>query len=447
MIWWICKKELRINFLNLRIPLLLMLSLLLASIITIISCNHFQARQNDYQSRAKLFETYKSTYHINADRPPNPLSIFSNGIYLNTPVSIENPKIAFWGLETKVIEQPTDNILFTQVQYPDISYIIAIIVGLGAIILGFDSICGEKNSGTMKLALSNSVSRYQLLLGKFCAYVSMLSVIVLLVWLVSLTITISESSIQLKSEHLMFLGLSCLTSLIYVILYVIIAMLISGFVNFSRVSLMVCIAVWIVLSLLAPPFGPTVAKMVKKVPNYQRLVTSKNLLLSRHAQKSYMQCQEHARNLKSRKQVLEILHKIAYPRIDQWDKANKELSEEYQAKLRAQIELSRLLCSISPPTALQFAISELCGTSLAAQSNFEQQAGNWAKAVADNAAQQERIAIITSSEPLEMHQPIIKDLPAKQRLKNGIRYVAYMAILAIVCFAVTFVRFLRYDVR
>lgn len=42
---------------------------------------------------------------------------------------------------------------------------------------------------------------------------------------------------------------------------------------------------------------------------------------------------------------------------------------------------------------------------------------------------------------------VIKNLSAKRRLKNCLGYLAYMVILTMFCFAVTFIRFVRYDVR
>lgn len=50
---------------------------------------------------------------------------------------------------------------------PDYSYVVGIVMSLLCVIFTFDSICGERESNTFRLVMSNPVPRYQILLGKW----------------------------------------------------------------------------------------------------------------------------------------------------------------------------------------------------------------------------------------------------------------------------------------
>jgi ABC-type transport system involved in multi-copper enzyme maturation permease subunit len=362
------------------------------------------------------------------------LSIFSNGIYLDTPITLKSPKILLFGLEPETIEPSIDNILLTQIQYPDISHIIAMIVGLSAILLGFDNIPGEREAGTLKLALSNNIARYQLLVGNVVANILILSLIVFLIWFASIIIVFREPFVQFQMYHLPPLIFSFFASIIHIIVFCALTLLISCVAHSSKSSLVIGITVWILLSLLTPPLGPVIAKMIVQVPSYQRHLTSKHLLLSNYVEKTCKRSKEHSPNAISKERAIGIIDKIIYPGTNQWAKANHDLNTKYQTNLKKQIKLSHLICSISPMTGLQFAISDLCNTSYAAQCYFERQAIDWAQTVFDE-------------KPLNIHRPTFKDLSVVQRIKNSVGYLVYMLILAMFCFALAFICFIRYDVR
>ncbi|MEW6457214.1 MAG: ABC transporter permease subunit [Acidobacteriota bacterium] len=48
----------------------------------------------------------------------------------------------------------------------DLSFILRVILSLFSILYTYDAICGEKESGTLKLLLSNSITRAQIIFGK-----------------------------------------------------------------------------------------------------------------------------------------------------------------------------------------------------------------------------------------------------------------------------------------
>ncbi len=128
-------------------------------------------------------------------------------------------------------------------------------------------------------------------------------------------------------------------------------------------------------------------------------------------------------------------------------KLNEQLISEFDNKPARQIDLSRFICSISPPLAFQFALSEVCDTFIGSQCFFEQQARDWGQTCAENSTKQDWFMILAGKQPLEVTQLVIKNLSAKRRFKNCLCYLAYIVILTMFCFAVIFIHFVRYNVR
>ena len=342
MIWTICKNQLRLNCLNLRLPLMLLGSIAFAVVTTVISCNHFRERVAEYDAVRAHHKVNPSYLH--SDRPPNPLSIFCTGVSLKTPTSIRKPKTPYYGMETNAVEHPTDNILFAQMQYPDIGFVLAVIIGLGVMLVAYDSISGEKERGTLKLAFSNDIPRYKFLLGKFLAGVLGTSSIVLVVWLLSILLVTREPFIQFKASDFGLLALAIFSSFIYASVLLVIAMFISSLASSSRIALVSCVSFWLISCLLIPPLGPMTAKAIRKTPIYQQFVLSKHMLLKQETEepiKAYKKIK-----IEDRKQVpvllLESVNKVGV----KWSKLNEKLIVDYQQKVADQEDLSRYICPI-----------------------------------------------------------------------------------------------------
>jgi len=350
-------------------------------------------------------------------------------------------------METEVIEHPTDNILFVQMQYPDVGFVLAIVIGLGVVVFAYDSICGEKERGTLKLVFSNNVPRYKLLLGKFLAGTLGLSAIVLVVWFLAILITMRESFVQFSAGDFGLLTLALLSSVVYVFLLLAITMFISSLASSSRIAIVSCVSFWLISCLLAPPFGPMVAKMIRRIPLHQEFVLSKHSLLSQETKEAIKTYKE--RRTENNTQVGELLLETINKVGVKWSELNEKSIVEYQSKVAQQEDLSRLISSVSPPLAFQLALSELCGTSITSQRYFEGQAKDWARAYAANIWEQHRHSFESALQvfTLEANQPDIKPFPIKSRLRHWLCYFTYMLILGILCFAVTFIRFVHYDVR
>ena len=82
----------------------------------------------------------------------------------------------------------------------DWAFIIAYVLSLIALLFTFDSISGERESGTLRLTLANSVPRHAILLGKFLGALISISIPFMLAMLMNLLIISTSSAVHLNAE-------------------------------------------------------------------------------------------------------------------------------------------------------------------------------------------------------------------------------------------------------
>ncbi len=94
--------------------------------------------------------------------PPTPLGIFAKGLDENLCRSWELQAV---GVEISNKKQKSVNDLFKLFTAPDLLYVIKVILSLCAMLFAFDIICGEKEKGTLRQMISNTMKRPILVIG------------------------------------------------------------------------------------------------------------------------------------------------------------------------------------------------------------------------------------------------------------------------------------------
>lgn len=84
---------------------------------------------------------------------------------------------------------------FTLGHFSDVNwvFIISLILSFIAFVSTFDSICGEKQAGTLRLMLAEAIPRHKILLGKYLGIMLTLGIPLLIGLLVSLIIVITSN--------------------------------------------------------------------------------------------------------------------------------------------------------------------------------------------------------------------------------------------------------------
>ena len=180
MLWLVIKKEVINNVLSFRFVVTYALLFCLILLAMLLMTSDYRDRFQEYNAAvnkernrldelrkiddpSELFNEFQRTSFTGVREPRN-LSILARGLEGELPNQV--PATGFMRFLSSE-DRLGKNMLFEIFQTPDFVYVINIVMSLLALLFVFDSICGEKEQGTLKLLLSNSVPRDVVLAGKW----------------------------------------------------------------------------------------------------------------------------------------------------------------------------------------------------------------------------------------------------------------------------------------
>ena len=228
----------------------------------ILTCVFVPILAQDYQKQLKNYnanianneaELRKTMVYKNIAptvyRPPNVLSIFSEGVEkrLNTSAKIDLGSV------------PEINTTSTEINpymsmFPpfDISLILRVVFSTLALLVAYNVISGEREQGTLKLILSNKISRHEILLGKILAGLVILIVPVTIIFVLGLLFLLSFPMIELTVSDWARIGLLYITSLIFISAMYNLGLFFSALMKRSAISLVLGLFAWVIFVVIIP---------------------------------------------------------------------------------------------------------------------------------------------------------------------------------------------------
>lgn len=276
MIWLIAKKDFLLNLLSVRFIIGFVLCLLVIPFTVIVSVDNYQNQVRVYKiEQAQADREMRESRVWSAVRPtviqvPEPLSIFSTGIISNIGNKV---KIAFWEYplfpegHTITRDNPLLNAFFSI----DFSKVIAILISLLALVFSYDAITREREDGTMKLTFTGQVSRISFLMGKLLGLLLTLLPILLFCYLLACLIIVVNPEISFSASDWSGLVLLFLTSVIYMLVFLLLGMFISSRVTHSSSSIIISLLCWIWFLFLMPNIATYLAQSISKAPLYDNV--------------------------------------------------------------------------------------------------------------------------------------------------------------------------------
>jgi ABC-type transport system involved in multi-copper enzyme maturation permease subunit len=447
--------------------------LMLLSILIGIREYHASAKQYEVAQQLNDQEMRQQTswrqFSSKAFRPPNPMQVFVSGVSYDigrwSEIASESPI----KLEGSVY---SDDPIFALFRYFDFAFVVQFIFSLLAILFTYDAICGERESGTLKLVFSNSVPKAQYLLAKATGTVTGLVVPILLPILLCLLV-VSIAGVPLSfANWISLLGLIGM-SLLYLVAFVMIGLLISALTRSSNVSFLVSLVVWVVLVLIVPRVGVIVAGQLTNVPSYSEVEGQRASFAQDKMNQmlAYLAKQTTATYEAGGCAKTEGTINVA---IDSAMKANALAIADYEAKLNADYRLRKAkqermgltLSRLSPSSAYQLASQTLAGTDLSLKTRYEDAMTAHRADVVEYASTRPegqsggRIAIAATEEGLKFNvmkgaELDISGIPDFEGQRATLRNIAsslvidsgLLALCILIAFGGAFIAFLRYDVR
>ncbi|MEE3264161.1 MAG: ABC transporter permease subunit [Candidatus Latescibacterota bacterium] len=244
------------------------------------------------------------------------------------------------------------NVLYDVFQTPDFAYVVNIVLSLLALLFVFDSICGEKERGTLKVLLSNSVPRDTVLLGKWVGgYLSISAPFAVAVVGGFVYLSLS-GAMQLQPDDVIRFAAISLISLLYIAVFFSLGLFISTATHRGSTALLLSLLVWIVWILVVPNLAPITARLVAPVPSRQD-IDAEQQAIDREAQ--LLQESIRKRKVYGDQEESERIQQDA-------ERKRRKLDQFYNDRMTRQVSFSQGLARLSPSASYLFAVTRLAGT-------------------------------------------------------------------------------------
>ncbi|GEM_PF-2720874 len=353
MLLTIAAKEFRQRLFRLRFVATLIALIVLVSATVIALAHEHRKQADDYNRRVELHrkEVEKGDFSVmRVDRPAPALSSLFRGLGPSAPDQIElndsAPPESRQTIETEA----------TEAMFPaiDLSFCIGVVLSLVALLFSYDAITGEKESGTLKQVLSNSVSRATLLAAKWIALTATMGVLVVtaLAWGVLLARLLPGSAFTIRAGDAFALLMISAIGILLVSTFTILGILVSSLVPSSSSSLAILMLAWVMLVFVFPNASPYLAVWLSPAQTYQQASRSEKHINSEMYQDLKARNAKGAERVRAEQLKGPEMEKVAREIRKAWNEELKEslsrVREDYIVRLRQQEKKSALIAALSP---------------------------------------------------------------------------------------------------
>lgn len=283
------------------------------------------------------------------------------------------------------------------VQAIDWVFIIGIVLSLVALLFTFEAIVGEKERGTLKLVMTQSLPRHTLLLGKFLGAMLVLTLVMVLGMVVNLLLVLSLSEANLSADETMRLVGMVGLALLYLSIFVSLGLWVSACSSSGRASLVSVLLLWTCITLIWPQTGGVLAARLLQNKNQSATpVTYKKdkmvLESSTSIKMHHLAAKLTRRNLKNPVKVQPLAEAIRTDR-----RAVQQIEDSILADQLNQAEFARNLVRLSPMGCFQYSMEAFAGTGLARHKSFIEQVRTYAQLY------EQTIIALDREDPKSMH--------------------------------------------
>jgi ABC-type transport system involved in multi-copper enzyme maturation permease subunit len=350
--------------------------LIILSFITngAVFSSRYQNEMNDYrdhiQETGRLMEQTCgnlqdfSIFHQLVAQPPVPMAFLAECGTSLMPNAVELNVFCRYGV--KYSQHSND--LLPALPKLDWSFIVGQLMTLLAFLVSYGAISGEKKAGTLKLMLSNPVSRLKLFAGKYLGLFSVLLVCFALGVTLNLAIITASGGPQIGGEVLWLIGWAVLLSLLCISAFVLTGLAVSSLTGRPAVSLVVLLVLWVLSVFAIPGTGRLVAEQTVSIPTQAELREE----LEKASEEISNNAPNDAGNWNGDPFAPNIPHRAKMWTDQQisWER----IHDAYLDSLVRQTATAEILSSVSPYCLLNEALQTLSGTGIWGFQNLQRNA-------------------------------------------------------------------------
>ena len=470
MLTTLIQKEIMHHILSVRFVALLLMCLLLIPLT--LSINHRNYRQNlvDYQEAVKLANIEETTVNLKMPLEPDlevsklilkptPLSVFANGLADALP--------SYLGITRNGVTQGPPALVSASLSYLlghlDFLFIVGTVFSLLALLFTFDAVAGEREAGTLRITLANSLPRdvflWSKLIGGYLVFVipfliSLLFGLLVLVWQ---GFPLGEPDIFPR-----VLGLT-LISLLYIGVFFAIGTVISTYLDNSKTALIVAFTVWVFAVLITPRVGFLAAKIIAPTRTSQSVYMEKtamrddfNAELEKQKMKFIMDVPPDENGIRSingeiMEKIEERMKPLEAEYRSKFQDQSYELDRNYQRETERQEQMGETFSRISPTASLIYLATNLTQTGKGTRSSYSQAGDRYYdmlqtdvfSEIIDHATAR----IIRPEDTVIITQPPRVEIATlEETFRQSVADVLLLCFFAVVLTTIAFLKFFRSDI-
>ncbi len=388
MIWHIVTRELLDHLTSLRFALttLILVALMVTNAVVHLQTHpervrkyseNVSASQTELKSRTQLYALLQKGPGKLYKRPSS-LAFIADGGDVHLPsknvggvswnqygvVSIWSMGIPRLNMEAASNLRPTATVI-------DWVFIITYLLSFIPLLFTFDAISGEREQGTLRLCLANSISRAALLVGKFLGSLITVLISFYFAMLCNLAIISTESWTQLGGADWGRLGLIVLIASLYTSIFIAVGLIVSAMTRESRLSLVILLLIWVAVVVFMPStLGTFSAKWMSPVQTHHQFQMATAAATDQI--KSDFQDQQKAleeRRLRFADTSSEEAKRVDASELEiKQEFVNKDVeirerfNRQHLAAQSAQVLRARQITRCSPAAVVQYALESMAGT-------------------------------------------------------------------------------------
>lgn len=478
-------KEIQESITTLRFLIATLICLFLLPLGMYVSVKDYEQRFADYEDAQRLYTETRhqpsGKFEAEGYRPPSVLSVFATGLEHHFPRKFVTTPAGLYKIEN---EPAIDNLLPFLFGKMDFLYNVAFVLSLLSLIFTFNLISSEKEKATLRLILANGVSRPQVVLAKLFGNYLVFLISFFPGLIAGLLVTNLFGSIPLFTGHyLPTILIFILLSLVFLFVMFNLGIFISARTYRSITSIIILLLVWVTFTLLIPKISPVVARAIHPVRSpeifqqeFKALdesiskdfdVRRKELETSIMNKYNLDPGRREDNNKPEMQQALDQFNSERQPMENEFrEQRNHQLSSfsaMYKNERQTQWNLAMNLARFSPISSLQFLMTDLANTGMGEFTNFDQNAEQFQKSVFDAVNNKFGTKRMTwDGMQLDVSFPLDGVIPEKLEVPQLTNYqypsvqqsfqknwidLFLLAFWGILFFVMSYVSFIKYDVR
>jgi ABC-type transport system involved in multi-copper enzyme maturation permease subunit len=306
---------------------------------------------------------------------PQPLSALVSGISNDMGRSI---RMSTTGELKPTNSRFNEEPILAVFRFMDLEFLFSVALSLFAVLFAYDAVNGEKERGTLRLALSNPVSRSTYIIGKMIGTFLSLFVPLLIPVLIGILL-LPLLGVNLDSDELVRLVLILGIGFLFFAAFMILSVLVSSSTRHSSSSFLIMLVIWICCVLIIPRTAVLMSARIVDVPSVDSIEKQKReyasqLLTEDRAKMSTFRPDLGLQPNEIMAAFSAFTGKLSTERDSLITEFNARLNEDRENRQREQEIMAINLARLSPATSMSLAMTTMAGTSIAMKNQFSDQA-------------------------------------------------------------------------